>query len=57
MILSLFTKKKHSNINIVQNFGHAQNKSIIYRHGIYNLQTGTVAFPDQELLLEKVDAG
>ena len=51
--LSLFTK--HSNINIVQNFGHIQNKSIIYRTGIYNLQSRTVTFPDQEKLLKKVD--
>ena len=42
-------------INIVQNFGHVQSKSIIYRPGIYNLQTRTVTFPDQEKLIEKVD--
>ena len=45
----------HSNINIVQNFGHLQNKCVIYRPGIYNLQTRTVTFPDQEKLLEKID--
>ena len=39
---------KHSNTNIAQNSGHAQNKSIIYRPHIYNLQTRTVTFPDQE---------
>ena len=37
----------HSNINIVQNFGHLQNKCVIYRPGIYNLQTRTVTFPDR----------
>ena len=51
--LSLFTK--HSNINIVQNFRHVQDKSIIYRPGKYNLQTRTATFKDQERLLEKVD--
>ena len=35
--------------------GHAQNKSITYRHGIYNLQRRTLTFPDQEKLLEKVN--
>ena len=30
-------------------------KSIIYRHGIYNLQTRVLTFPDQEKLLEKVN--
>ena len=49
--------QKHSNINIAQNFGHVQIKSIIYRPGIYNLQTRTLAIPDQEKLLEKVDGG
>ena len=44
-------------MNIVQNFGHVPNKSIVYRPGIYNLQTKTVTFPDQEKLLEKVDGG
>ena len=29
-------------MNIVQNFGHVQNKSIIYRPAIYNLQTLTI---------------
>ena len=48
--------QKHSNINIVQNFGHVQNKSIIYRPGIYNLQTRTVTLP-QEKLYEKADGG
>ena len=48
---------KYANINIVQNFGNVQNNSIIYRHGIYNLQTGSVTFPNQEKLLEKVDSG
>ena len=47
--------QKHSNINIVQNFGHVQNKSIIYRLGIYNLQTRTSTFPDQGKLLERVN--
>ena len=42
-------------MNIVQNFGHAQNKSIIYRSDIYNLQTRTSTFPDQEKLLERVN--
>ena len=42
-------------MNIVQNFGHVQNKSIIYRPGIYNLQTRTLTFPEQEKLLEKVN--
>ena len=51
------TLSKDPNINIVQNFGHVQNKSIIYRPGIYNLQTRTVTFSDQEKLLEKVDLG
>ena len=37
--------QKHSNINIVQNFGHVQNKSIIHRPGIHNLQTRTLTFP------------
>ena len=49
--------QKHSNINIVQNFGHVQNKNIIYRPDIYNLQTTTVTLPHQEKLLEKVDGG
>ena len=44
-------------MNIAQNFGHVQNKSIICRPGIYNLQTRTVTFPHQEKLLEKVDGG
>ena len=30
-------------------------KSIIYRPGVYNLLTRTVAFPDQKKLLEKID--
>ena len=30
-------------------------KSIIYRPGIYNLQTITLTFPEQEKLLEKVN--
>ena len=42
-------------MNIVQNFGHVQNKNIIYRLGIYNLQTRTLTFPDQEKLLKKVN--
>ena len=45
---------KHSNKDIVQNFGHVQNKSIIYRPAMYNLQTRTVKSPDQEKLIEKV---
>ena len=49
--------EKHANINIVQNFGHVQNKSIIYRPSIYNLQTRTVTLPHQEKLFEKVDGG
>ena len=52
--LSLFSKKK-SNINIVQNFEHVQNKSLIYRPAIHNLQTRTVSFLDHKNLLEKVD--
>ena len=36
-------------------FLHVQNKSIIYRPDIYNLQTRTVTFPDQDKLLEKID--
>ena len=44
-----------SNINIVQNFGYVQNKSIIYRPGIYHLQTRTLIFPEQEKLLEKLN--
>ena len=49
----IFNKAK----SIVQNFGHVQYKSIIYGPGIYNLQTRTVTFPDQEKLLGKVDGG
>ena len=30
---------------------------MIYRPGIYNIQTRTVTFPDQEELLETVDIG
>ena len=41
-------------MNFVQN---DQNKSIIHKPGIYNLQTRTVAFPHQDKLLEKVDGG
>ena len=44
-------------MNIVQNFAHVQNKSIIYTPGVYNLQTRTVTLPHQEKLLEKVDGG
>ena len=51
--LSLFTENTQ-NINIVQISGHVQNKSIIYRPGINNLQTRTVTFLDQEKFLEKV---
>ena len=36
-------------------FLHVQNKSIIYRPDIYNLNTRTVTFPDQDKLLEKID--
>ena len=32
-----------------------KNKSIIYRPGIYNLQTRTSTFQDQEILLERVN--
>ena len=46
---------KQLNINIVQNCGHIQNKSIVCRPGIYNLQARTATFPDQEKLLGKVD--
>ena len=46
---------KTLNYNIAQNFGHVQNKSITYRPGIYNLQTRTLTFPDQEILLERVN--
>ena len=49
------TLSKDPNINIVQNFGHVQNKSIVYRPGIYNLQTRTSTFPNQEKLLEKLN--
>ena len=49
----MFTKNTQ-NINIVQNFGHVQNKSIVYRPGIYYLQTRTVTFPNKEKL-EKID--
>ena len=41
--------------SFVQNSGHVQNKSILYRPGIYNLQTGTLTFPEKEKLLEKLD--
>ena len=41
-IVLFFGKTKHSNIDIFQNFGLVQNKSIIYRPGMYNLQTRTV---------------
>ena len=51
----MITYSKHSNINIVQNFAHVQNKGLIYRPSIYNLQTATVTFPVQEKLLEKVN--
>ena len=33
----------------------SKKKSILYRPDIYNLQTRTVTFPDQEKLLEKID--
>ena len=46
---------KDNHINLAQNFGHVQNKSMIYLSGINNLQTRTVSFPDQEKVLEKVD--
>ena len=46
--LSLFTQK-HSKISIAED--------IIYRPGIYNLQTSTATFRDQEKLLEKADGG
>ena len=36
------------------NFADVPNKIIIYRPGVQKLQTGTVSFPDQEKLLEKV---
>ena len=49
------TLSKDPNINIVQNFGHFQNKGLIYRPGIYDLETRTLTFPEQEKLLEKVD--
>ena len=32
-------------------------KSLIHRPDTYNLQTGTVKFPQQDKLLEKVDGG
>ena len=41
----MFTKNTQ-NINIVQNFGHVQNKSIVYRPGIYNIQTRTLTLPE-----------
>ena len=46
------TKAKSAQI-----FNIVQNKSLIYRPGIYNLETRTVRFPDQEKLLEKIDLG
>ena len=49
----MFTK--NTDVNILQNFEHVQNKSIIYRPVICNLQTRTVTFPDQEKLLENID--
>ena len=39
------------------NFGHAQNKSIIFTPGIHNLQTRTVTYPNQKKWLKKVDDG
>ena len=39
----------------VQNFEQVQNKSITYRFVIYNLQTRTSTFPDQEKVLERVN--
>ena len=42
-------------MNVVQNFGHIQNKSIIQRPGIYNLKTRTVTCPDLEKVRKKVD--
>ena len=39
---------------MVQNFGDVQNENKIYRPAIYNLQTRTVTFPDQQKLLEKI---
>ena len=36
-------------------FRTCQNKSIIYRPGIYNLQTRTLTFLEQEKLLEKLN--
>ena len=44
-------------MNVVQNFRRVQNKRIVYRPATYNLQTRTVASPDQGKLLEKVDGG
>ena len=38
----------------MQNFGLVKSKRIIYRPGIYNLQTRTLTFPEQEKLLEKL---
>ena len=38
----------------MQNFGLVKSKSVIYRPGIYNLQTRTLTFPEQEKLLEKL---
>ena len=35
-------------MNIVQNFGYFQNKSIIYRPAIYDLRSRTLKFPEQE---------
>ena len=34
-----------------------QNKSTIFGPGLYNLQTETVTFPQQEKVLEKEDGG
>ena len=35
--------------------GSVQNKNMIYLPGIYNLQTRTLTFPEQEKLLEKLN--
>ena len=52
------TKAKSRTLSLfIKNTQHVQNRSIICRPAIYDLQTRTVTFPGQEKLLEKVDAG
>ena len=49
----MFTK--NSQYKYCPKFRTCPKKSIIDRPGIYNLQTRTVTFPDQEKLLGKVN--